>query len=98
MAALVLAVTLKIKPDSVDKFMAAIVENGKAARETEPGCRAFEILADPEDRTQLMLYEVYDSQAAFEAHQQTPHFKQYLATAVPWLESRERRFWHRVAP
>jgi len=95
--AFVLAVDLRIKPDCVEKFMAAVEENGKAARETEPGCRTFDILVDPEDRTHVMLYEAYDSDAAFEAHQQTPHFKKYLETAVPWLESRERRFWRRAA-
>jgi len=96
--AFVLAVDIRIKPDCVEKFMAAVEENGKAARETEPGCRTFDILVDPEDRTHVMLYEAYDNDAAFEAHQQTPHFRKYLETAVPWLESRERRFWRRVAP
>jgi quinol monooxygenase YgiN len=45
-----------------------------------------------------MLYEVYDSEAAFEAHQRTAHFKKYFAEAVPLLESRERSFWRRTAP
>ena len=94
----VLAVDIRIKPEHVDKFMAAILANGKAARETEPGCRGFEILVDPEDRTHVMLYETYDSEAAFQAHQQTAHFKHYLETAVPLLASRERRVWRRAAP
>jgi autoinducer 2-degrading protein len=98
MAAFVLAVNLRIKADKVEPFMAAVQENGKAARETERGCRSFEILVDPKDRLNVMLYEVYDSEAAFETHQQTAHFKKYLEQAVPWLESRERRFWTRVAP
>lgn len=98
MAAFALQVNLKVKPQLLDKFMAAILANGKASRETEPGCRAFEILVDPADKTRMMLYEVYDSEAAFQAHQQTPHFKDYLANAVPLLESRERHFWTRIAP
>ena len=93
-----LVVHLKIKPDSIDKFMDAVKINGKAARETEPGCRTFEILQDPKDPTRAMLYEVYDDEAAFEAHQQTPHFKKYLDTALQWLEHRERQFMTRVAP
>lgn len=93
-----LVVHLKIKSDSIDKFMDAAKVNGKAARETEPGCRAFEILQDPQDPTKAMLYEVYDDAAAFEAHQQTPHFKKYLETALQWLDHRERQFMTRVAP
>jgi quinol monooxygenase YgiN len=98
MSALALAVSIRIKPNCVEQFMAAVTENGKAARETEPGCKTFDILVDPNDRTRVMLYEVYESETAFEAHQQTPHFKKYLDTALQWLESRERHFWRRAAP
>jgi len=92
-----LVVKLKIKADSIDKFMQAAKVNGKAARETEPGCRTFEILQDANDPTSAMLYEVYDNEAAFEAHQQTPHFKKYMDTALQWLDHRERQFMTRVA-
>ena len=40
-----------------------------------------------------MLFEVYDDEKAFEAHQATPHFKQYLAEAAPLLASRERQMF-----
>jgi len=98
MKELVLAVSLKIKPDCVEKFMAECLKNGKAARETEPGCRQFDIVVDATDPTKAMLYEVYADEAAFEAHQQTPHFKHYLANALQYLESRERTFYRRAAP
>jgi len=98
MKELVLAVSLKIKPDCVDKFMAECLRNGKAARESEPGCRQFDIVVDPNDPTKAMLYEVYADEAGFEAHQQTPHFKHYLANALQYLESRERAFYRRAAP
>jgi autoinducer 2-degrading protein len=98
MKELVLAVSLKIKADCVEKFMAEVLKNGKAARETEPGCRQFDIVVDPNDPTKAMLYEVYADEAAFEAHQQTPHFKYYLAHALQYLESRERTFFRRAAP
>ena len=98
MKELVLAVSLKIKPDCVDKFKAECLKNGKAARETEPGCKQFDIVVDPNDPTKAMLYEIYADEAAFEAHQQTPHFKHYLANALQYLESRERAFYRRAAP
>jgi len=45
-----------------------------------------------------MLYEVYADEKAFDAHQQTPHFKKYIAEAVPLLVSRRRHVWNRAAP
>jgi autoinducer 2-degrading protein len=94
---LVLSVDLRIKPENVESFIAKAIENGALSR-TEPGCRQFDVLVDPKDRTKAMLYEVYQDEKAFDAHQQTPHFKKYLAEAVPLLASRERHVWKRAAP
>jgi (4S)-4-hydroxy-5-phosphonooxypentane-2,3-dione isomerase len=86
----VLLVNIRIKPENVERFMKGIGENARAARK-EPGCRQFEVLVDAKDRTRIVLFEMYDDEKAFEAHQQTPHFKKYLADAVPLLASRERQ-------
>jgi len=93
----ILAVNIRIKPENVERFMARLLENARAARE-EPGCRQFEVLVDPADRTKVLLFEVYDDQQAFEVHQQTPHFRNYLAEAVPLLASRERQVLQRALP
>ena len=92
---LVLEVKIRIKPDQVDNFMAKLAENAKGAR-SEPGCKTFDVSVDPNDKTSVMLYEVYTDEKAFQAHQETPHFKKYLAEAIPLLAARERRFWKRV--
>ena len=93
----VLSVDLRIKPGNAESFIAKALENATHSRK-EPGCRQFEVLVDPKDRTLAMLYEVYLDEKAFDAHQQTPHFKKYIAEAVPLLASRERRVWKRAAP
>ena len=93
----VLVVNIRIKPENVDAFMREVIANAKAAR-NEPGCRQFEVLVDPQDKTSLMLFEVYDDEAAFKVHQAGAAFKQYLERAVPLLASRERRFYDRALP
>jgi quinol monooxygenase YgiN len=93
---LVLQVNIRIKPENVDAFMKKAIENAKAAR-SEAGCRQFEVLVDPDDKTKLMLFEIYDDQKAFEAHQAGAAFKKYVADAVPLLASRERHFWKKAA-
>ena len=91
----VLQVNIRIKPESVDAFMKKALENAREARK-EPGCRQFDVLVDPKDSARVMLYEVYDDEQAFETHQQTPHFRKYIAEAVPLLASRERQVWKRA--
>jgi (4S)-4-hydroxy-5-phosphonooxypentane-2,3-dione isomerase len=92
---LVLQVSIRIKPENVERFMPMVMENARAARQ-EPGCRQFEVLVDPHDRTRLMLFEVYDDERAFEIHQQGAAFKKYMAEAVPLLASRERQVWKKA--
>jgi (4S)-4-hydroxy-5-phosphonooxypentane-2,3-dione isomerase len=91
----VLTVAIRIKPEHVDVWIEKALDNAREARK-EPGCRHFDVLVDPKDRTRVMLYEIYDDERAFEAHQQTAHFKKYLAEAVPLLASRERQVWRRA--
>jgi quinol monooxygenase YgiN len=73
-----------------------LADNAAAARK-EPGCKQFDVLQDAKDKAKIMLYEVYNDEAAFETHQQTPHFKKYVAEAVPLLASRERQVFTRVS-
>ena len=54
------------------------------------------VLVDPADRTRAMLFEMYDDERAFDAHQQTAHFKKYMAEAVPLLASRERQVFRKA--
>ena len=91
----VLQVQIRIKPENVNAFMHKLRANAAAARK-EKGCRQFDVNVDPGDPTHVMLYEVYDDERAFEAHQQEPHFKKYIAEAVPLLASRERIIWRRL--
>ena len=92
----VLQVLIRIKPENVDAFMRKLAENAAAARK-EPGCKQFDVVVDPKDRTQVMLYEVYADEKAFEEHQKGAAFKKYVAEAVPLLASRERHVWRRVS-
>ena len=72
-------------------------KNANAARETEPGASSSTSwsTARPDESD---AHEIYADEAAFEAHQQTPHFKHYLANALQYLESRERAFYRRATP
>jgi len=91
----VLQVNIRIKPENVEAFMQKVLENARNAR-TEKGCLQFDVLVDPNDRTKVMLFEVYADEQQFETHQQTAHFKKYVAEAVPLLASRERHFWKKA--
>jgi quinol monooxygenase YgiN len=70
----VLTVDLRIKPENVESFIAKALENAAHSRK-EPGCKQFDVLVDPKDRSVALLYEVYLDENAFDAHQQTALLK-----------------------
>ena len=67
-------VTITIKPEHVDEFIAASVGDAEGSTRDEPGCFRFDMLQDPETPTRFYLYEVYRDEAAFQAHLEAPHF------------------------
>lgn len=91
-----LVVRIRIKPENIETFMHKLAANAAAARK-EAGCLAFNVLVDPQDKTRVMLYEVYESEAAFQEHQKQTPFKVYMEEAVPLLAERSREFFTRVS-
>ncbi len=75
----VIAVDFTVNEEHVAAFMPLMLENARLSRETEPGCRRFDVCRDPLQAGQIFLYEIYDDRAAFEAHLATEHFKSFDA-------------------
>lgn len=69
----VVHVTIHVKPEHLATFLAASEHNHLGSVQ-EPGCRAWDLLQDATDPTTVYLHEVYDDEAAFAAHKQTPHY------------------------
>lgn len=95
---LAIVVEFRIKPAFIEGFERAIVANATASRETEPGCRQFDVCRDPGDPQLFFLYEVYDDAAAFEAHLRTSHFRQMEALSAVWVQSKQVHRYQRVSP
>ena len=57
----------------------------------EPGAKLFLIGRDQENRSHFLFYELFVDEAAFKAHQESAHFKTFIAgQALPLLAKRER--------
>ena len=87
----VVIVDFRIKPECVADFMPLMLQNARASRETEPGCRLFDVCVDPSDKTSVFLYELYDDRAAFDAHLATAHFKRFDAAVAPMVATKSVR-------
>jgi autoinducer 2-degrading protein len=90
------AVDLQIAPDQIEKFMAAVKDNGAAAVK-EPGCREFNIAVSSKDPNHVMLFEVWDNADVLDAHRATDHFKSFMAVTKDTVTKRDVRPMSSVA-
>lgn len=86
MTNLVIVVDIVTHADAAQEFAALIAANA-AASLTEPGCRRFDVCTDPAAPERVLLYEIYDDDAAFDAHLRAPHYLQFAAAAKPLIAS-----------
>ncbi|GAB4578302.1 MAG: hypothetical protein Fur0022_10370 [Anaerolineales bacterium] len=62
-----------LKPETIETYKAATLANVRATLK-EPGIVRFELYQDQDDPTHFSLLEIYQDEAAREAHLQTEHF------------------------
>jgi quinol monooxygenase YgiN len=88
MKAFAIFLTIKTLPGKKAAFLDLIKVNRERSLADEPGCRRFDILEKPGADDTVWLFEVYDSEEAFEAHRRTPHFETCSAGIAALVETR----------
>ncbi len=88
-------VTVHVKPEHLAAFLAATVDNHKGTR-TEPGNHRFDVLQSADDPCRIMLYEVFASAEAVEAHRKTPHYLAWRAQVESWMAKPRELASHRI--
>lgn len=85
MSPFVLIVDLEIQPESIDVFLEAAKGQADNSVRLEPGCRRFDIVRSRDKPNHFTHYEVFEDEAAFQAHTQMPHTLSFGSRIQPWL-------------
>jgi (4S)-4-hydroxy-5-phosphonooxypentane-2,3-dione isomerase len=93
---LALVVEFRIHAEHVEAFAQAIAQNARASVVSEPGCRQFDVCRDANDPTLFFLYELYDDEAAIQAHLHSAHFLSMDAATREWVAHKTVRRLQRV--
>jgi autoinducer 2-degrading protein len=72
-----LIVRVTVKPEFIEQYKVAILEDALGSVRDEPGCLRFDVSVDNAEPNVLYFYEVYRDEDAFKAHTQAPHFVKY---------------------
>ena len=81
-----------VAKDGEQEAVERILRSNAEAARAEPGCREFNVLREKGEPRTFVLYEVYDDEAAFQAHRESEHFKRYVLDDVVANRRLEQRF------
>lgn len=80
---------IKVDGSQLEKYKSALQEQMKTAIKIEPGVLSYTVVADKNDATVFTILEVYASEAAYQLHISTPHFKKYKESVKEMVLSLE---------
>ncbi len=81
---LVVLVQVHVKPECVEAFQAATLENARHSLQ-EPGVARFDVLQQADDPTRFVLVEAYRTSEAPAAHKATAHYAKWRDTVEPMM-------------
>ena len=74
-------VKVRVRPEARQRFLDAVEVDALGSERDEPGCARFDVLQDLSDEDVYYFYEVYEDEAAIEAHRTMPHYAVWRAAA-----------------
>ena len=92
----VVTVDFRIRKGHEKAFLEAMKLQARNSLEREEACLQFDVCTAPDDPGHVFLYEVYSDEAAFQAHLETPHFREFNDGTASWVASKQVETWHRV--
>ena len=81
---LIVHVFVHVKPDQIEAFKTATIENAQHSL-TEPGIARFDIIQQKDDPDHFVLIEVYRTEDDPARHKETEHYKKWRDTVADMM-------------
>lgn len=88
MAKVALVVNFNVKPDCMDDFLAIIRPHAAGTLAEEEGCVRFDVLTAADGAPNVILYEVYADQAAYDLHRGSERLQRTRAAYQAMIQDR----------
>lgn len=95
---LIVHVSVHVKPESVDAFIVASLENARHSVR-EPGIVRFDVVQQDDDPTRFLLIEIYRTPDDPARHKETAHYAAWRDAVAPMMaEPRQSVKYHALFP
>jgi (4S)-4-hydroxy-5-phosphonooxypentane-2,3-dione isomerase len=91
---LIVHVFVHVKPEHVDAFRAATLDNARNSVR-EPGVVRFDVVQEEDDPTRFVLMEIYRTPDDPARHKETAHYATWRDAVEPMLAEPRRRIAYR---
>jgi quinol monooxygenase YgiN len=81
---LIIHVHVHLKPEFIESFKAATVENARQSVK-EPGVARFDVVQQLDDPSRFVLIEIYRAPEAQAAHRETAHYVKWRDTVAAMM-------------
>ncbi|MBZ9775208.1 putative quinol monooxygenase [Mesorhizobium sp. CO1-1-8] len=88
MTGFVVWVDFRLRPGARERFRHLVDANANASMRSETGCRRFDVTQARDEPDRVLLYEIYDSEAAFEHHCRTAHFEEFNSRSAQLVDTK----------
>lgn len=79
---------LEVDPKQLPQFKAALQENAVTSVRVESGVYALHAVAHKDNPHRFLVFEMYESEAAYSEHRNTPHFQKFFDDTQAMVTSR----------
>jgi quinol monooxygenase YgiN len=85
MGGYVVLVEFRLRSGSRRDFRPLVDENARTSAHEEAGCRRFDVIEPAGDPDSILLYEIYDDRAAFDAHVASRHYARFDTASAGYV-------------
>lgn len=78
---------IEVYPAHLSAYKEILIEEAEASLRLEPGVLAIFPMYEKDNATKIKILEMYEDQAAYQAHLKTPHFLKYKTTTLKMVKS-----------
>lgn len=82
-------VEFTIKAEAVARFIERVKRQAADSLNHETDCHRFDVCLSADSDQQVMLYEIYSDETAFEVHLQTQHFIKFNQETSAWISDKK---------
>ena len=91
----VITVEFVAQPGHEEDLLTRVRRQAADSLAQEPECLQFDVCVDPKTPGRIFLYEVYRSEAAFQGHLDSAHYRAFNTDTADWIAAKTVQAWHR---